>query len=192
MVGTAPISSTRKEVLNENDINSLKQGILSSGVISGCEVTAGALLAVDVSSGTVAYNGTNSYAVSGQSASLTAHATLDKQAIIYYDTSLSQIVVLYGTASAPDSNTNNFERYAPAPPTMPTDGYKVILAQIYIPAATTQITSAMICDKRVFVKKSTVLPANGVYNFYGNDGTLLMQLTEPEGNLYTKGKVLRL
>lgn len=188
MVGTAPVSSTRKEVFSENDVNTIRQGIQAkTGVILGCSVSVSSGLIIAIDSGTVFVGGV-SYSVGATTKTMAPNATLDMQALIYYDASTG-VSVSYGTPEAKDLNTNYFERYRPSPPTLPGG---VLLAQVYLPAAETTLTSSMILDKRILLRTSTTIPHNGVYNFYASDGvTLVAQITD-EGNLFLLGRVVSL
>lgn len=188
MVGTAPISSTRKEVFNENDVNSIRQGIQArTGVFSGCEVSTDTGLALNIASGAVYVSGVY-YVVGATTKTMVPNTTLDMQALIYYDTAAG-VSVSYGTPGVKDTNTNYFERYTPSPPTLSAG---VILAQVYLPAAETTLTNNMIIDKRILIKTSITIPHNGVFNFYASDGsTLVAQITD-DGNLYLLGRVVSL
>jgi hypothetical protein len=191
MVGTAPVSSTRKEVFTENDVNSIKQGIQArTGVFSGCVVSVNSGLILDISAGTVFANGV-SYASGSTTKTLVPNAVLDVQAILFYDETTG-VGVEYGTPGAPTSTAPYFERYTPAPPSLPVSGARVILAQVYLPAATVTITASMILDKRVLLRTSVVIPLNGVFNFYASDGTTLVAQISEDGNLYLLGRVVSL
>jgi hypothetical protein len=121
-----------------------------------------------------------------------ASAANPRRDIIYMDAA-GTISVSDGTPEAidPVDTSVKFQLLTPAPNEVPTDC--IILCEVYVAKNATTLGATDLLDKRVIIRSSEALAANGVRNFYASDGTtLLMQLTEPEGNLYIKGKVLRL
>jgi len=154
MVGTAPNSSTRKEVFNENDYNSAKLGIQGHGVVSG---------GVAIVSGTSMYVtlGYCFYRLGGQTLYqggvnlLLQSTTQDRIYLIGLTngTWTSQI----GTAADPNSTTDGyFERYTPAPPTQVADYLNIV--QVYVPANATALTSDMLKDMRIMLPEAPPLP----------------------------------
>lgn len=135
----AAAGNAEQAELHEADLLELAAGLAASGVISGCAVTqraAGANLSVDVAAGTVEVAGTQVAVTSGNVA-VAADATNPRYTLIEVDSS--------GTKSA---NAGA----AAANPTKPTpSASKVVLAEVYIPAAATTIVTARITDKRVIV-----------------------------------------
>lgn len=154
MVGTAPNSSTRKEVFNENDYNSVKQGLQGYGIISGgAQTVSGTNMSVSFGYCYYRWGGQDLY-IGGLYQTFTS-TTKDRQAIIGINN--GYWTLSWGTPEDPNSTTDNyFERYTPAPPSL-TSG-SIPVAQIYIPANATVLTSDMVKDMRIMINASPPLP----------------------------------
>ena len=125
------------------DIDILTAGHSITGVVSGCAVTAQGTpnMTVAVASGTISILGVNAAVAAGNVAIGAAHATLPRKDIVIVNTSGVKAVT-QGTAAA-----------QPLKPPIP--GSTVVLAEVYVPAADTAISSTQITDKRVIVQAAT-------------------------------------
>jgi hypothetical protein len=131
-----------QSVVCQSSLDALLAGHRRTGVFSGCAVSqraAGANMSVDVASGVVALAGVTAAVASGNVAIGAADATNPRLDLVVSDGSGTKSVIA-GTAAA-----------APKEATLDTTTY-ILLAQVYVPAAATTITTARIYDRRVDVK----------------------------------------
>jgi len=139
-------------VICDNDYNEITKVMEHIGVFTGWEPTASSptAMTVEIAAGTgyVA----DSAKVTGSSTTKTieaAHATKHRRDIIIYDTSESALAVVKGTAEAilPHGETDFKKMTHPKPPDLPAST-DILIAQIYVAAGTSSITTADIWDKR--------------------------------------------
>jgi hypothetical protein len=131
------------------DIAALVAGFEGQGVLSGCAVAAQGTpdMTVAVAGGSVLVAGDEVAVAGGSVAVATAHATLDRVDLVVVDDS--------GTGSAVAGTAATI----PVPPAIPASS--VLLAMVYVPAATTSVGSTQITDKRVVVNDVAVLTEDG-------------------------------
>lgn len=132
------------------DQNIMRLFLEGYGIQTGCQATyAGSGTDIDIASGTAWYNG-GRVSVSSQTVTLTQGQQNPRFDVIYLDGS-GTAQVLEGTAESRDSEQSGqsgFDLYQPAPPDLAsTDG--VIIAQVFIPADVTAISSSDIRDRRI-------------------------------------------
>ncbi|MDO8618399.1 MAG: hypothetical protein Q7R49_00475 [Candidatus Daviesbacteria bacterium] len=145
------------QYLHENDQNSLWDGIKHNGVVSGCAVTASSPVAmtVELASGVLVVNGTYVTISASTPVISVANGTYPRKDIITVNSS-GTVTVTAGTAdqAIPSANTG-VNTNNPIPADIPSN--QVIIAEIWVAAATTTIATAAITDKRVFIVSSGVL-----------------------------------
>ncbi len=135
----------------DNDIDSLCDALAGNGVISGLATTqkgAGADMSVDVVLGVYVANGTSVTKSGTTNVVITAaHATLPRKDIIIAD-SAGNITAVAGTeyAASPVGSTGP-QTSAPVPPDITAN--KIILAEVWVPAAASTIINSYITDKRI-------------------------------------------
>lgn len=135
---------TQAEVFQAS-IDGLVGGFNRTGVATGCAVTqrgAGANMSVDVAAGTVLVVGTSVAVTAVNVAVTTADATNPRLDLVVANVS-GTVSVLAGTAAA-----------APVEPALDATTYAV-LAQVFVPAAASSVTTARITDRRVVVPAVT-------------------------------------
>lgn len=136
--------------LQAQDINQL---FTQSGyyVYNGCSVSPGTNdMTVQVGSGQVVFN-ENLVSVSAQDNVSLSTANSDPRKDIVYLDGTGSLQVATGTAEpAQPTGQTRRDAYRPAPPALEnTDA--VVLAEVWVPAGATDITSTDIIDRRVFV-----------------------------------------
>ncbi len=138
-------------------MNELWDGIRHNGVLSGLVVSAQSpeTMILDISSGQAIVNGTY-VSVNATTATIgVANGTYPRKDIITVNSS-GTVTVTAGTAdqAIPSANTG-VNTNNPIPADIPSN--QVIIAEIWVAAATTTIATAAITDKRVFIVSSGVL-----------------------------------
>jgi hypothetical protein len=128
-----------QSILDSTDIDILIAGIAGTEVVSGCAVTAQGSpdMTVAVASGVVKVAGTTVSVSSGNVTISAAHSSLDRRDLVVVNNAGTKSVTA-GTAAA-----------TPIKPAIPANS--IVLAEIYVPAADTDIDADQIIDKRVDV-----------------------------------------
>ncbi len=150
----------------DNDVNSLCDAVAGNGVISGLAVTekgAGANMSVDVALGTYVANGTTVVKAATTNVVVTAaHASLPRKDIIIGD-SAGNLTCVAGTplAAAPVGNSG-LQTSVPVPPDITAN--KILLAEIWVPAAAATIVNAYISDKRIILSVANLISNNLLIN----------------------------
>lgn len=125
--------------VHEADLRQLARGFDRFGVISGCAVTAQGApdMTVAVAAGSVLIDSQRVTVTAGNSAAMTADATNPRYYLIEIDTSGA----IQLNAGSPVAD--------PQKPAVTST--RVVLAEVYIPAADTAIESGQIVDKRLMI-----------------------------------------
>ncbi len=150
----------------DNDMNSVSDAIAGNGVMSGMAVTekgAGADMSVDVALGTYVANSVTVVKIATTNVIVTAaHASLPRKDIIIAD-SAGNITCIAGTqfAALPTANSG-LQTYAPVPPEITAN--KIILAEVWVPAAAATIVDAYISDKRIILPQVNLIANNSLHN----------------------------
>lgn len=135
-----PANDLQSELF-QSSLDGLVAGFARTGVITGCAVAqraAGADMSVDVAAGTITLAGAQASVTAGNVSIGAADATNPRLDLIVVNGSGTKSVIA-GTAAA-----------APKEATLDTTTY-VVLAQVYVPATATTITTARITDRRVII-----------------------------------------
>ncbi len=148
------------EYLFDSHLNSLEEGILGNGVVSGFAVVekgTGANKTVDVGSGTAVVNGTVVTVGSTSNVDLTSYIDGDnpkKVLIMLEDDDSIDVVDGTAKAAAPVGNTGP-ETYEPLLPDKAAN--KIILAEVWLAAGETTIQDSDITDRRITVLEQGLL-----------------------------------
>jgi hypothetical protein len=132
-------SNDIQSVLCQSDIDAVVGGFNRTGVLLGCGVSqraAGANMSVDVAAGVVMVGGLHAIVAATNVAVSAADATNPRLDLVVANGS-GVISVLTGVAAG-----------APIEPTLDPTTYAV-LAQLYVPATATTVTTARIIDRRI-------------------------------------------
>ena len=133
----------------DNDLEAMHRAVKGIGVLSGWTVTPASGMTVTVALG-VGYIGTaKKETVAGTNLTVpTADPYNPRRDIIIWDASSGVLAIVAGTPDEvyPAGETAPLNMQAPAPPNLETDD--ILIAEIYVAAATTIITAGNIFDKR--------------------------------------------
>jgi len=136
------------EQIQKLHFNELIKAIKGDGVVSGLEVTAAGGMDLSVSEGAAIINGTL-VSFSATSVTVPAADSLYPRKDIVVAKSDGSIEVVQGTPDSPlPSDRTGVFTVTPRPPDPPSGS--IILAEIWVPAGATEITSGYITDRRIF------------------------------------------
>ena len=141
------------EQIQKLHFNELIKAIKGDGVVSGLEVTAAGGMDLNVSEGAAIINGT---LVSFSATSVTVQTadSLYPRKDIVVAKSDGSIEVVQGVPDSPlPADRTGVFTVTPRPPDPPSES--IILAEIWVPAGATEITSGYITDRRIFVAPSS-------------------------------------
>ena len=119
------------------DVDALVAGIKGTGVVSGCAVTWSSGNTFNVSAGSVKINGSTVSVSSTTVTLLQANGARHRIDLVVVDSG--------GTVSAVQGTVS----LTPTAPALPTS--KVLLASVFVPAASLTLSAARVVDKRVFI-----------------------------------------
>ena len=140
-----------QDFLFDNDVNQLVDANKKTGVLNGVQVSADSGMQVQIAAGSVSVAGTKVDYAGGTATITAADSTNPRKDIITIDSS-GTITVTAGTPEAayPVGKTAR-QTVRPAPPNTPSD--EVLLAEIWVGSAVTEITSDNIKDLRILIKQ---------------------------------------
>jgi hypothetical protein len=144
------------QVLRDNDLNAIIDGIKGNGVASGCVVSESSTpaMTIEISSGVVRINNSSINVVGVQKVISAADASLSRKDIISVDSD-GDVTVTPGTpALAYPVGDTGPDTSIPAPPDIPAG--EIILAEIWIGASKTEITDDEITDRRIIISISGI------------------------------------
>lgn len=173
MAFTIPSISTatypNQSHLFKTDVDILVQGYNGEGVASGCAVTAQGTpdMTCAVASGSARIGGATVSVSSGNVTVTAANASNDRIDLVVVNNSGTKSVVA-GTAAA-----------TPVQPAVPANS--VALAQVYMPAGATSVTSSQIVDKRVIVLTSPASAGIAVEEDGSEEGATITRLNFTTG-----------
>ena len=137
------------EQIQKLHFNELVKAIGGDGVISGLEVTAAGGMDLNVSAGEAIIGGTR-VSFSATTVTISAADPLYPRKDIVVAKSDGTIEVVQGTPDSPlPSDRTGVFTVTPRPPDPPSNS--IVLAEVWVPAGATEITSAYITDRRIFV-----------------------------------------
>ena len=138
-----------KQGVQALDPNQLISALSGSSVISGLEVSTSSGMAVTIASGR-AYVGGAPKEVSGTNVTLSSGGSLPRKDIIWVNSD----GVLQVSSGAPEekdpTNANRFNLAVPSPPSL-AGIVSTVIAEVFIDANQTSLTSADIRDRRVII-----------------------------------------
>lgn len=168
----------------DNDMNQLVSAHNKNGVLVGSLVDVDSGMDVTVNSGLVVINGTKVTNAGATKTISAADSTYPRKDIITINSS-GVITVTEGTPEqAKPLGNSRRQTYTPKAGNVPTD--EVLLAEVWVGAAATEIAAADISDLRIFVKHESTQEAAGS-DCSGSDGDTGRVLTLD--NTYETSKV---
>jgi hypothetical protein len=151
------MSYSRDEVIHPTHWYTVLDSISGDGVLSGGEVTPGTGLAVNISAATVLIDG-NKYTFNAGSVTLNAaNATYPRKDLIIATPSGFSKVTGTPAAISPTGRTR-FETESPEPPAKPASS--VVLAEVWVAAGATSLTTSDIRDRRIFAAYDIYKPVS--------------------------------
>lgn len=152
------------------DLETLNRAFEGDSIRTGCAPSKGAnALEVDVAAGTAQIDGSDTD-ISAQTVTLTAGSGDPRKDVIYLDTNGTAQVVAGTPEPAQPSGETGRQTYQPQPVDLAgTAG--VVIAEVWVPAGASDVTSDDISDRRPLVGMSTV-PSNAIVMWSGAIGDI--------------------
>ena len=176
-----------QEQIQKLHFNELVKAIGGDGVISGLEVTAAGGMDLNVSAGEAIIGGTR-VSFSATTVTIPAADPLYPRKDLVVAKSDGSIAVVQGTPDSPlPSDRTGVFTVTPRPPDPPSGS--IILAEIWVPAGATEITSGDITDRRIFVAPSEYaadkIYADQIAEKTAGAGITLLSVSKHQGGIQT-------
>jgi len=175
------------EQIQKLHFNELVKAIGGDGVISGLEVTAAGGMDLNVSAGEAIIGGTR-VSFSATTVTISAADPLYPRKDIVVAKSDGTIEVVQGTPDSPlPGDRTGVFTVTPRPPDPPSNS--IVLAEIWVPAGATEITSGDITDRRIFVAPSEYatgkIYADQIAEKTPGAGITLLNVSKHQGGIQT-------